>query len=149
MRAGGDAVPARLPRKRRPGGPGHRPPALRPAAFNGWTRTDEGLAKAARTVGFAPCPRPEVRLPEACAGGGNAVRREGRDGAPGGARVPQMERGKTEDWCATRRSIPSVFPGETKEGRLSRGRKEYGRIGAPAFIRTARRIRPRCLTIES
>src|SRR6185437_9779119 len=45
----------------RPGGPVGRPPALRPAAFDGWTRHGRRAARAARIVGLAPCPRPEER----------------------------------------------------------------------------------------
>jgi hypothetical protein len=82
------------------------------------------------------CPRPrkrgpgEQKLPANKPGLRKLVRVE-RRAAPA---LPTMERGKTEDWCAARCSIPSNCRGGKesprspgRERRRTRRRKEYGR----------------------
>ena len=130
-----DAAPAGEVRDPTPGRPRpSRPLALRPAAFNGWTRRGRKAAEAARIGGAASPPGP---LSGSTVPGTEIA----ASGAPRGA-FPRSQGGRTRltsvsggragrsrglaNPCVSRRSAPPHGGGRLGR-RPSRGRQEHGR----------------------
>src|SRR5665811_722067 len=124
MLAGWDAAPAGGARNPAPGRPRA---AVRPyyEGLPSWAGrgADEGGRKPAGSgARLGPRPRPEATAP------GTEKPRWSAERRP---RSSQEGRGKTEDWCATRCSIPSPFGGERK--------REDGVPGAAQITRAHKR----------
>src|ERR1039458_4262097 len=93
---------------------------------------DEGRRKLPGSGRAHPSrPRPEVTAPR------TEIAAMERREAPA---LPTMERGKTEDWCADWRSIPSAFcRGSTPPGPLAEVEKRPAPAKAGGRRRTRRR----------